>query len=117
MKTTEENNRLIAEFLGLQLEQDQERLYINGLGTKLINETFNKDWNWLIEVVEKIESLEKRKYTLITQQSSCLLWDNDKGEELECFNGSFKSKTKIEAVYNACVEFIKWYNKNGAKRN
>lgn len=40
-----ENNKLIAEFLGLQLNEDQERLFISGLGTKLIDKTFNTDWN------------------------------------------------------------------------
>ena len=142
MNTTE-NNKIIAEFLGLQLEQDQERLYINSLGTKLINETFNKDWNWLMEVVEKIETTSYKvpesfqrgfmKNTLnatgyintdyddrlefLGWSSYCAIgtktiWDSTMlGEDIKRYS------SKIEAVYNACLEFIKWYNYNSAKNN
>lgn len=107
MNTTE-NNRLIAEFLGLQLEQDQERLFINGLGTKLINETFNTDWNWLMEVVEKIESLNHWVEIAGGIENICLIGSINSSCE------SFKiiAETKIESVYNACVEFIKLYNQS-----
>ena len=144
---TEENNKLIAEFMefkqckGIRSEsgkyfdywakenfsciEEQEIQIESEWGYGLVEQDllfaeqlkFHKDWNWLMEVVEKIEGLEKGKYSLITQQKSCLLWDNDKGEELEDFNSSFKAETKIEAVYNACVEFIKWYNENSADKN
>jgi hypothetical protein len=120
MKTTEENNRLIAEFLGLQLEQDQERLYINGLGTKLINETFNKDWNWLMEVVEKIENLTNENNFILydfTIFSDAVLIADQQGNEVILINKSDNGEftTKIEATYLACVRFIEGYNKNGAK--
>ena len=144
---TTENNKIIVEFMefkqckGIRSEsgkyfdywakenfsciEEQEIQIESEWGYGLVEQDllfaeqlkFHKDWNWLMEVVEKIEGLEKGKYSLITQQKSCLLWDNDKGEELEDFNSSFKAETKIEAVYNACVEFIKWYNENGAKNN
>ena len=123
--TTEETNKLIAEFLGLQLEQDQERLYINGLGTKLINETFNKDWNWLMEAVENIESLEDTERFEITNSGVNITHYQTK-EVKFIYNGYHTNKgmylltekavdTKIEAVYMAVVEFIKWYNKNAVK--
>ncbi len=108
--STTENNKLIAEFLGLQLEQDQERLFINGLGTKLIDETFNTDWNWLMEVVEKIESIEDNRFLfqISTRQGFY-------AEIRERFSYETKiedawGKTRIESVYNACVDFIKWHN-------
>jgi hypothetical protein len=115
MNTTE-NNKLLAEFLGLTLEQEQERIFIQGLGTKLIEETFNTDWNWLMEVVEKIESLG-----YISNQDSRICEGSLKpiyyfrifikhyrGQNV----GYSKANTRIEAVYNACVEFVKWYNEN-----
>ena len=48
-----------------------------------------KGWYWLIEVPKKFSK--------------------------ECYNDKNREKTKIEAVYNACVEFIKWYNENKSK--
>ena len=104
MNTTE-NNKLIAEFLGLQLEQDQEILFISGLGTKLINETFNKDWNWLMEVVEKIENTTST--SIIISCGNCEVYNCETQETMFFFEG-----VKIEAVYNASLEFIKWYNEN-----
>ena len=133
---TTETNKLIAEFLGwgykvLPIYSDDKFLgrkniyntpFKKHLKNKAFTTTFSEnelvfhnDWNWLMEVVEKIESLDSGIYTLIFQQKSCLIWNNDKGEELEFFNGSFKGETKIEAVYNACVEFVKWYNENAVK--
>ena len=104
---TEETNKLIAEFMGLQLEQDQERLFISGLGTKLINETFNKDWNWLMGVVEKIYQTDLYYDKYIDFNSSMI------------DSGKIKLSTNIQNVYNQVVEFIKWYNEQqiSAKNN
>ena len=116
----ETNNKIIAEFMGnrnyLYNNDKSARYFIltNTAGEELIV-NYDNDWGLLMEVVEKIESLDSGIYTLIFQQKSCLIWNNDKGEELEFFNSSFKAETKIEAVYNACLEFIKWYNENSAK--
>ena len=93
MNTTE-NNRLIAEFLGLQLEQDQERLFINGLGTKLINETFNTDWNWLMPVIEKILDISLNLDTM------------------EMYYNITDCIPNITQTHIAVTDFIKWYNEN-----
>lgn len=109
---TQENNKLIAEFMGLQLEQEQDRIFIKGLGTKLIEETFNTDWNWLMEVVCKIESIvwedlnDTSFNVTIGATSYCVIQDNNGGLVEIIGQGS----TKIESVYNAVVLFIKWYN-------
>ena len=78
------------------------------------SEVFKKDWNFLMEVVEKIESLgyntkiESLEHTRVSIGNGKLttLIQVDK-------------ETKIKAVYNACVEFIKWYNEQqiSAKNN
>ena len=125
----ETDNILIAKFMGEKLpyinNQGRFEYMVEGAGLisstnaedlyKFLKYNYNTDWNRLMQVVEKIESLDSGIYTLIFQQKSCLIWNNDKGEELEFFNSSFKAETKIEAVYNACLEFIKWYNENSAK--
>ena len=84
----ETNNKIIAEFMNW-------------------SDTGNKgiQWDWLMEVVEKIESIgftfeTKKNWARITRKGENIIlrWEED--------------KTKIEAVYNACIEFIKWYNEN-----
>jgi len=66
------------------------------------------DWNWLMEVVEKIESLHESNNILIGTNITYVQIHNKITNEQETFKGV--SNIKIEAVYNACVEFIKWYN-------
>lgn len=104
MNTTE-NNKLIAEFIGTDVTVD---MYYLETSKRYVNKNdlkFHSDWNWLMQVVEKIESLE------------------DNNHLMDCFKQSNKVcglpiYTKIDKVYNACIEFIKWYNEqNFAQKN
>jgi len=91
--TTEENNEMIAEFMGHENPQSWE------------DDLYSSDWNWLMDVVEKIEDLnysveinkqEDGDYQCLVTKSSIV--------------SSEFSDIKINAVYNACVKFIRWYN-------
>jgi hypothetical protein len=72
---------------------------------------YNTSFDWLMEVVEKIEK---------EHEFNTKLWYNRtrKDYQMQLFYTDFEkdiivnSKSKIEAVYNACIEFIKWYNEN-----
>ena len=118
----ETDNILIAKFMGEKLPyiNNQGRFEYMVEGAGLISSTnaedlyrflrynYNTDWNRLMEVVEKIESIgftfeTKKNWARITRKGENIIlrWEED--------------KTKIEAVYNACIEFIKWYNENSAK--
>lgn len=112
----EENNKIIAEFLGW------EKIYPEGyveyilpksladpiykLDSRFILE-FNTDWNWLMEVVEKIESLD---FVFQIHHNVVNIF-NGETKENGIYNETFQGKTKIKTVYNACVEFINFYNK------
>ena len=106
MKTIE-NNKLITEFMGYYkyawightmyiFEDDNHRAEVDL--------HYHSDWNWLMPVVEKIESLGYKVDISKWENSQyCGIYLNGKkiaGNE---------TNTKIEAVYNACIEFIKWY--------
>ena len=107
-----ENNKIIAEFMIKQEPTEnfcvgsigQEVGVFTGIKTeyfKYEDLKFHSDWNWLMEVVEKIESLNHKNNEEHFQLVSFIHhWLRRKHKEL----------TKIEAVYNACIEFIKWYN-------
>ena len=98
-----ENNKIIAEFMNW-------------------SDTGNKgiQWNWLMEVVEKIEQTTiKETYGQFNEKESIaivsVVIENKFCQILS--NGIYlneiiseNKETKIEAVYNACIEFIKWYN-------
>ena len=94
-----EDNELLAEFIGFDVLSNGHYQYESEL-TRTLPE-FNSDWNWLMQVVEKIESLNHKNNEEHFQLVSFIHhWLRRKHKEL----------TKIEAVYNACIEFIKWYN-------
>lgn len=107
---TTENNKIIAKFMGyIDNGCSEEGFLINpttNYDEDIIELKFNSDWNWLMEVVQKIESLGF-DFAIYTGSSVSII--NTK-------NYPFKEivseghKNKIESVYNACLEFIKWYN-------
>ena len=100
---TIKNNKLIAEFMNYA----NNRPITDSLANKLYN-----DWNSLMQVVEKIESLgyniDTMKVDITKYQSSQFCGIYIDGKRIY----TNYCETKIEAVYNACVEFIKWYNNN-----
>ena len=111
MKNIIENNKLIAEFLSVKIHPCEtienfkflpieERGLYNGYFIDALK--YHEDWNWLMEVVEKIESLG---YRIEIVKHICRIYLSNKETIIISEN-----TPKIEAVYSACVEFIKWYN-------
>ena len=120
-----ENNKLIAEFMGWKENKDMEvkltsggiTYYFQKNDEACIPETmcYHSDWNWLMKVVEKIESIEDGIYQVDILQEGCnilkrcALFIDKRVGKLE------SDTTKIESVYLACIEFIKWYNEQNKK--
>ena len=117
MENIIENNKIIAEFLDWEFDDLSETFETPFL--KLVEPQafgdeqfscklqdfeleFHSDWNWLMEVVEKIESLG---YRIEIVKHICRIYLSNKETIIISEN-----TPKIEAVYNAVVEFIKWYN-------
>ena len=107
-----EIHNLLAEFLGAKISPEGDyNMYdfISGLGEgafaihhfKNEDMLFDTDWNWLMEVVGKIENLN---YSFEIIGNYCKIGNNT---NIQC-----SQPTKIEAVYKACVEFVKWYKEN-----
>ena len=120
MKNILENNKLLAEFLG-EIKQPFEFPqfgYINSMGdwkdTFFDNQLkFHSNWNWLMSVVEKIHSMQS--YGVFINPNGTYIQDEEdkvicmtfKNEEV---NGEIISSSNIEATFNCCAEFVKWYN-------
>ena len=125
MNTTEQKNKIIAEFLGRNGKYNKLLYAFKNLdhnGQIWFNSTelrFHLDWNWLMTVVEKIESLQyfrKEVQFSINKYSVCIqtISKNSKVVLSDCIFskwGTMGGTEKIKAVYNACLEFIEWYNK------
>ena len=109
MNTTK-NNKIIVEFLGYTQphpDYPTTTYWYKKDKQPLVYLSFHSDWNWLMEVVKEIEGLDGHLH----------ICDNDvfihfpkRIKDCIRIDGERLKLTKKEAVYNACVEFIKWYN-------
>jgi len=107
------NNKLIAEFMGLcplsrsGFISDKKQEYYGSLSDL----QYHTSWGWLMPVVEKIEC------TTIDNNDNSDNFFNVMIEVFECnINGGNiciceNGNTKLEATYDAVVEFIKQLNK------
>jgi hypothetical protein len=89
----EENNKLIADFMY------EETMPISQM-------EYHTSWDWLMPVVENIESNEK--YDVEILQYGTRILENCKEIVTNVANISFDKK--IDHTYHAVVEFIKWNN-------
>lgn len=102
-----EGNKLIAEFMGYIDNGDPDGFLIDPNTNYDVNVDelkFHSSWDWLMPVVEKIQSLRNDK-------------DIDELDRIHitALEVSFKNLpkngyTKIEDMWQAVIEFIKWYN-------
>ncbi len=105
-------NKLIAEFMGMQYSD--KRSFNDGEWTHSIRSLskFQTSWDWLMRVVEKIESFifdENNSYNVtIGSTNYCVIQDSN-GDSIEIIKDN--GETKLDTVYQAVVEFIKQYNK------
>ena len=78
---------------------------------------FNTSWDWLMPVVEKIESLNFDNYTVGWESSKnffCFYKSFDTGEREDTIN--VERSSNIESAYHAVVKFIQWYNTQPTKQ-
>lgn len=103
-----ESNTLIANFLGLELQDDNT--YFDYESCEFINQedlNYNESWDMLMLVVSKIREYHNGTEPLSDKQISQLS-DLVRGlnEAL-----TLRNEVSIMAVYNACVEFVEWWNR------
>jgi len=118
MKT---DNELIAEFMDEEISAVIANygvpVRVLVLPRKPISETktgrpieakYDTSWDWLMPVVEKIEYLGHTVH--VAKNDVAVKERNTISSPSVCFIQGKWELTKIEAVYKAVVEFIKWYN-------
>lgn len=101
-----EEKKMLAEFCGWLVNKEWTELAPKK-GWSHINDLFN-DYNSLMEVVEKIESLG---YNVIIYKDYVRIED-------QMADTAFYQveNTKLDAIYRACVEFVKWWNEQQNKK-
>ena len=102
-----ETNKLIAEFMRLEIINADIILYaLDGIAYPINKLEYHTSWDWLMPVVEKIESDER--YDVDILQYGTRITDNQKEIVNNIADISFDKK--IDHTYDAVVEFIKEYN-------
>ena len=121
-----ESNKLIAEFM----DYSSNDIWRTNTENKSMSE-YHKSWNWLMPVVEKIESLDLKEYGYqweghdgkteynngsiyveIERKHCCIYIDLslDPPHTINEKTYYIEYDTKLEATYAAVVEFIEYYN-------
>lgn len=117
---------LIAEFLGSKFINDAPEDYPNGYyyqpegieddcPTGIPEDwCFESSWDWLMPVVEKIEKEFTVKIIRYSDELSnvCEIetTDNEPLQITYIFGYDYDGKTKMSVVFDAVVDFIKWWN-------
>lgn len=107
-----DSNALIAEFMGFKKYLDTNA-FIKDDSVKLVL-NYNKNWDELMDVVEKIESFKVNtydsygKFYVTISQHSCRVHTLLDSSTISKSTGF----SKIQAVFEAVVGFIIWYNQN-----
>jgi hypothetical protein len=94
----QENNKLIAEFMGGALESVAVNFKEPVQGVFLHHQSqlqYHTSWDWLMPVVEKIKNNSYEDFTL---------------EAIKVSPAYTLHACDIEATYKAVLEFINWYN-------
>jgi hypothetical protein len=107
--TTENNNKLIAEFLGYEWNEIEEVLTQNKFAIQNSVPNFHSDWNWLMEVVEKINLINDFEYSVIIKSMDCYIM-NSKGETIASVDCKYNVDELIKSVYEVAIQFIQWHN-------
>ena len=105
--------KIIAQFMGMEFIQSMSPYTIthsNWLSDKDLVSTykFDREWNWIMPVVEKIEDIKTNNlclYDVNIYGNKCLI------ERQHVPPIDVIEETKIDAVFMACLLFIDWYTR------
>lgn len=127
----EENNKLIAQFqfprwvkptmendipLDISICNNDYAICLFLMTDNYLKLAYHSDWSYLMPVVEKIETdtpfsnnlYKAIGYTVIIDGKSCKIEEDSYTPIVHIIDNESE---KINIVYRAVVEFIKWYNK------
>jgi hypothetical protein len=119
MESIEEGNILIAEFLGYKVQTEDEfnSLADDDSETNIVVLEwldYHKNWNRLMPIVEKINSMKDEYGNLFEFKiGNGYVWVDPSVSDRIFFSGNdigHRDEPMIDKVYRGVVAFVKWYN-------
>ena len=130
----EENNKIIAEFMGWSTHPKHGDKYLINKSKDRVNLpwysecnweaslrefNYHSDWNVLMPVIEKIENTKIKDYSISTDitddKTFISVWHYGDGGKwsilISNLNEEYKDFNKMQRTYKAVVKFINFYNK------
>ena len=103
------DNKLIVEFMGLQFSKGEyyRPLYNSGDWIPEDELQYHTSWDWLMPVVERINTMDDFRYSVAINHLYTAIHDNFTRQWVADRDGY----STLEATYKAVVEFIKEHNK------
>lgn len=113
-----EYNKRCVEFLGWRKTHPNIKnwhIYITLIGSISYDKMlFHSDWNWIMEVVEKIQTLDKLGGIVMIQQGRCRITSRMAGDNTVYADVSYYylhgMRKQKEAVVQAIHQYLIWYN-------
>lgn len=110
----QENNKLIAEFMGWYCLNEYARHETHGSTISYKDMQYHTSWDWLMPVVEKIERMGCIVEIWLSLGKGCKIVKGSFKKPINTIANTENNST-ILAVYEAVVEFITWHNANKTK--
>jgi len=118
MKNTKEDI-IISEFMSLVFIDDSNQYYDTEAGLNMgVKLNYSTDWNWLIEVIEKIDrtdtlsSIEEPYWYCVSLNGNYATVKDGKTGEIIIEIKQEDEYTWIDTAYKLALEFVKWYKSN-----
>lgn len=112
-----EGNKLISEFMGMKSGDSHKYPLSPWIQSNGNNLEYHSNWSWIMPVIEKIESDSHCNFSISSQieyidDDSKVIIHQDIAVyyDVECIVDLTSKSTKIEALWLAIIQFIKWYN-------
>ena len=105
---SEEYGKMCAEFLGYEISENKECFKTPNKNGWVNLNIFYTDWNWIMEVVEKIE--DSLGGLVALEGKTCFIYVTIKYRNYN--NTTVGPYSKKEAVVQAIWEFLNWYKEN-----
>jgi hypothetical protein len=99
-----EGNKLIAEFMGLEIITDGISFFDTSYKPL---QKYDSSWDCIMLVIDKIDQIGAN---VLIGRMFCDIKYIDPFNSLKSFDIRIISGVKINAINGAIIEFIKWYN-------